>query len=320
MKKCNENFTFSRPRLHSFLLDRSFALIKEKIFIDQITMRLTLVGSAIDWAIKLTIFTLVTLIAILFFYERIKVINNMSDSAENSGLLNNLKSGRFVKSSAAAAASNRGGQPVGIATGTISNNPSFDPNLASPQLSPANNAGGGGNVGKRKQREEKGTEIKKGGDVGEEEEEDFDDDDDEEGDFDGDDEGNFVEGEPAVLKGILKPHTNEHQPTNLDIGEETTGNAVKTNGKRKKKSGGALSGGGEKECVGCQTPAKKRTKKNPIQPHGSTATQVEISPQTGSSLNGETAYSGATKCSACVALQKAVKGLLKTLETFVVPA
>ena len=290
-------------------------------------MRLALVGLVVNWAIKIVIFILVSLITILFFYERIKINNNMTDSIEaNSGLLNTpLKSGRYIKS---AAASNRASQPVGIPAGTISN--SFDPNLASSSSTSSllAAASGGNGVGKKRQRDEKEIETR-GGDGEEEEGEgeegeegDFDEN---EIDFDGDiEEGEneilIENGKPAILKGILKPHANEPQSMNLDIADEPTGNNIRLgHGKRKKKSG--VSPSGEKECIGCQIPEKKRTKKNTVQPNGPTTTQVEMCPQTGVPMNnGETvvAFNAATRCNSCAALQKAVKGLLKTVENFVV--
>ena len=251
----------------------------------------------------------------MFFYERIKLISNMTDSVEGNSLLNNLKTGRLIKPSATV--SNRAApHPVALAPGAISN--SFDTNATS-----------GGNSGKKRRGEEEE----------EEEEEEFDDGvidgNGDEDDFDGGEEDEDLiaaaaaeNGKPAIIKGILKsqPLADEHhQPMNLDIAEEITSAAAK-NGKRKKKSAG------EKECTGCQQqmpPTKKRTKKSPSQPNGSTAPQIDVpqQAQTSTPVNGggdpiaaSAAYNAANvKCGSCSALQKCIKGLLKTVENFVAP-
>ena len=278
-------------------------------------MRLiAVVGLVANFGIKITIYSLISIIVFLFFYERIKLISNMTDSVEGNSLLNNLKTGRLIKPSATV--SNRAApHPVALAPGAISN--SFDTNATS-----------GGNPGKKRRGEEE-----------EEEEEEFDDgvieENGDEDDFDGGEEDEDLiaaeNGKPAIIKGILKsqPLADEHhQPMNLDIVEEITSAATK-NGKRKKKSAGEK----EKECTGCQQqmpPTKKRTKKSPSQPNGSTAPQIDVPQQAqmstpvngggGDPIAASAAYNAANvKCGSCSALQKCIKGLLKTVENFVAP-
>ena len=94
-------------------------------------MRLiAVVGLVANFGIKITIYSLISLIVFLFFYERIKLISNMTDSVEGNSLLNNLKTGRLIKPSATV--SNRAApHPVALAPGAISN--SFDTNAAAIQ-------------------------------------------------------------------------------------------------------------------------------------------------------------------------------------------
>ena len=303
-----------------------------------IIMRLTaILGQVVKIGIKVICYTLALLIVFLFIYERIKLNSNMTDFVENNALLNNLKSsGRFVKPSASVL--NR------AAPGTSSN--SFDPIVGSGSGGGGGGGsvgGAGGNLGKKRQKEEKGIEARKEeGEVVEEEEEEEEEGEEEEDlgeDFGGDLDGGGGEeedfnpsesGKPSILKGILRsqPPTNEHQPMNLEIAEEaTTASTPRNAGKRKKKSLGTA-GNGEKDCVGCQGashPAKKRAKKNSTQHNGAITPQTEILPQTQTqtAVNGDTAaICGAVngKCTSCVALQKCIKGLLKTVENFVVPS
>ena len=301
-----------------------------------IIMRLTaILGQVVKIGIKVICYTLALLIVFLFIYERIKLNSNMTDFVENNALLNNLKSsGRFVKPSASVL--NR------AAPGTSSN--SFDPIVGSGSGGGGGGGsvgGAGGNLGKKRQKEEKGIEARKEeGEVVEEEEEEEEGEEEEDlgEDFGGDLDGGGGEeedfnpsesGKPSILKGILRsqPPTNEHQPMNLEIAEEaTTASTPRNAGKRKKKSLGTA-GNGEKDCVGCQAslPAKKRAKKNSTQHNGAITPQTEILPQTQTqtAVNGDTAaICGAVngKCTSCVALQKCIKGLLKTVENFVVPS
>ena len=137
-------------------------------------------------------------------------------------------------------------------------------------------------------------------------------------------------------RGILKaPKVGKNPTSGVGSGEmgilDADDSILNKNGKRKKKAE-QNGGSGEKECIGCVTPPKKRAKKVSIHANGVSASQIEtpqaVNPtQSGPigdvshSLSGgvTNGTSNSNKCPNCQALQKCIKNLLKTVESFVTP-